>query len=34
LRELRSRSLMEIVGRDLIVPDMEKLAGHVGYLLA
>jgi CRP-like cAMP-binding protein len=34
LRELRSQSLMEIVGRDLIVPDVEKLAGHVGYLLA
>jgi CRP/FNR family transcriptional regulator len=34
LRELRSQSLMEIVGRDLIVPDVEKLAGHVGYLRA
>jgi CRP-like cAMP-binding protein len=34
LRELRLQSLMEIVGRDLIVPDMERLAGHVGYLLA
>jgi CRP-like cAMP-binding protein len=34
LRELRSQALMEIRGRELIIPDVAKLANQSGYLLA
>jgi CRP-like cAMP-binding protein len=34
LRELRSLALMEIKGRDLIIPDVPKLAQFSGYQLS
>jgi CRP-like cAMP-binding protein len=34
LRELRSQALMEIRGRELVIPDVARLADQSGYLLS
>ena len=31
LRELRSQNLVDIKGRDMIIPDASRLAAHTGY---
>jgi CRP-like cAMP-binding protein len=33
LRELRSQALMDLKGRELIIPDVARLAAHTGYTL-
>jgi CRP-like cAMP-binding protein len=32
LRELRSQNLVDIKGRDMIIPDASRLAAHTGYI--
>ena len=32
LRELRSQNLVDIKGRDMIIPDASRLAAHTGYM--
>jgi CRP/FNR family transcriptional regulator len=34
LRALRSQAMIEIQGRNLMIPDVARLADHAGYLLA
>jgi CRP-like cAMP-binding protein len=33
LRALRAQAMMEINGRNLVIPEVERLAAHAGYLL-
>ena len=32
LRELRSQNLVVIKARDMIIPDVSRLAAHTGYM--